>query len=336
VEAINPINPAMSAIFMNAAASDFQFQIETFADSTRNCDYFGLYSDGMKEIVVRSLGELIDKTTPDEPDSVSGRLRDNSVYRGINDTREKLLTSLDRLGGENPAHSKAHLEEHLLRNFLRYGRQLLTETKDNLWDVMVVAEHHGLPTRLLDWTHSPLIAAHFATLIDNPGVNRVVWKLNWRRVHERFKLAPMAFLVEDLDELLRERGMKSGWDFLEQEVSGGQVFVCLLDPTAVTQRVEVQSGSFTLCSAKDKSLEVVLEEAGVCDALTRFIIPADKAGFIRDQLDLCTIDERRLFPGLDGVAAELKRYYSSSGERIWRGSDKKRRFLDRNPRPPSP
>ncbi|HVK58889.1 MAG TPA: hypothetical protein VM735_08930 [Candidatus Kapabacteria bacterium] len=48
------------------------------------------------------------------------------------------------------------------------------------------------------------------------------------------------------------------------------------------------------------------------DALTGFRIPAQRVDYIRDQLDLCTIDERRLFPGLDGIAAELKRYYSTS------------------------
>ena len=87
----------------------------------------------------------------------------------------------------------------------------------------------------------------------------------------------------------------------------------LLEPPAVTERLSVQAGAFSFSSSKDKSLDEVLAAAGISDALTRFVIPASRADYMRDQLDLCTVDERRLFPGLDGVAAELRRYYAASG-----------------------
>lgn len=267
----------------------------------------------VKEIVIHSLGELVDRATPGEPDPASGRLRDSSVYRGVNDASGRLLTSLDRLGEPDEPHSKAHLEVHLLRNFLRYGRPFFRHLEIPFWELMVVAEHHGLPTRLLDWTHSPLIAAHFATLHPRPGADRVIWKLNWRAMHEHFDLPPIAFLVEDLDALLKKRGFASGWEFLGANLKPGRHFACLLDPPAVTGRVAVQSGTFTLCSAADRSLDEMFEAAGLEHALTRFRIPAARVEFIRDQLDICTVDERRLFPGLDGIAAELRRYYSSSG-----------------------
>ena len=269
---------------------------------------------GVKSIVVQSIGELIDRTTPNDPEPASGRLRENSVYRGVANDDCRLLTSLDRLGGADSPHGKAHLEEHLLRNFIRQAKPLLPEGKEGFWEVMVTAEHHGLPTRLLDWTHSPLIAAHFATLRTTPDADRVIWKLNWRVVHERFKLRPLSFLVEDLDLLLKERGFDSPWEFLNKPTPAEKAFVCLLEPPAVTPRLAVQSGAFTLASVKDRALDEILRMAGLEKALTRFVIPANKVNFIRDQLDLCTISERRLFPGLDGIAAELKRYYASEPE----------------------
>lgn len=266
---------------------------------------------GVKTIEVKSLGDLLDRATPNEADPASGRLRDTSIYRGVSRAEDPLLTSLDRLGGLEQPHCKSHLEEHLLRNFIRYGKPFLPGNRENLWEIMVIAEHHGLPTRLLDWTHSPLVAAHFATL--SPGhTDRVVWRLDWKAVHKKFGLRELVFLVEDLDALLKERGLPATWEFLNCNIPATQEFICVLEPPAITPRLAVQSGAFTLCSAKDRSLDKVLEAHDLLDSLTAFVIPADRTDYIRDQLDLCTVDERRLFPGLDGIAAELRRYYSST------------------------
>ena len=267
----------------------------------------------MKTIEINSLGDLLDRATPHHPDPASGRLRSTAVYRGVANADARLLTSLDRLGGINPAHSKAHLEEHLLRNFIRYGKPFLPENRENLWEIMVIAEHHGLPTRLLDWTHSPLVAAHFATLSSTPKTDRIVWRLDWKAVHRKFNLRDVVFLVEDLDALLKERGLPSGWEFLDCGAPTEKQFVCVLEPPVVTQRLAVQSGAFTMAAVKDQPLDEILAENALSDALTQFVIPAAKVDYIRDQLDLCTVDERRLFPGLDGIAAELRRYYAASG-----------------------
>lgn len=267
--------------------------------------------DTIKEVVVTSLGDLLDRATPTQPDSASGRFRENAVYRGMGNADWRLLTSLDRLGGVSPPHTKAHLEEHILRNFIRFARPYLPAHPENLWELLVIAEHHGLPTRLLDWTHSPLVALHFATLGERRGIDRVIWKLNWQLLHEHFRLKPVAFLVADLDNVLRERGYESAWSFLNASPSQ-ELFACLLDPPSVTDRLSVQAGTFTLCSVKDRTFDDLLVSSGLAGALTRFVIPDERVDYIRDQLDLCTFDERRLFPGLDGIAAELRRYYSAS------------------------
>src|SRR5689334_1559403 len=74
----------------------------------------------IQEVRITSLGELIDQVTPTEPDPKTGRHRDTGVYRGAADAGRPLLTSLDRLGGVDPPHAKTGLEEHILRNFIRY------------------------------------------------------------------------------------------------------------------------------------------------------------------------------------------------------------------------
>ncbi|MBA3761587.1 MAG: FRG domain-containing protein, partial [Gemmatimonadales bacterium] len=87
------------------------------------------------EITVNSLGDLIDKVTPTEADPKTGRLRDSGVYRGDGNARWPLLTSLDKLGGAGSPHSKVDLEEHILRNFIRYSRPYFGTPPVNDWEV---------------------------------------------------------------------------------------------------------------------------------------------------------------------------------------------------------
>ena len=267
-----------------------------------------------KEITISTLGELIDKGTPTQRDPASGRHRNYSIYRGVGREEGSLLTSLDRLGGTNPPHSKAHLEEHILRNFIRYAPPFLNAERVNDWELVITAQHHGVPTRLLDWTYSPLIAAHFATLRQNCDSPRIIWQLDWRALHEYFKLKPLAFLVSDLDDLLREKGIASMWDFLDEKNYALDLFICMLEPPAIDHRIVAQSAAFTLSSTKRQSFDQLLLQCGLQHTLTKFVIKEECVSRIRDQLDLCTIDERRLFPDLDGIASELRRYYAASVE----------------------
>lgn len=259
---------------------------------------------------VETLGELIAAVTPDEPEPESGRRRNYAIYRGMSDASAPLLTSLDRLGGPDTRHSKAHLEEHILRNFLRYSKPYVDADQEE-WELLFIAQHHGLPTRLLDWTYSPLVAAHFATLDPGARGDRVVWQLDWRRMHERFGLKPLAFLVQDLVEELERRGIGSLGDFFERAADSAP-FACMLEPPAMDDRITVQSAAFTITSDTSRPFDAFLAEHRLGEALRGIVIPQDSVDLIRDQLDICAIDERRLFPDLDGVAREVHRYYASS------------------------
>jgi FRG domain-containing protein len=261
------------------------------------------------EVVVSSLGDLIDKVTPTEPDPRTGRRRDSGVYRGEADASSLLLTSLDKLGGAGSPHSKADLEEHILRNFIRYSRPYLEQPPANDWEVLISAQHHGLPTRLLDWTYSPLVAAHFATLESEHPTDRVVWRLDWKRLHRCFGLPELALLIQDLEGIPGRDRPLSPWALFSAPPTA-KPFACMLEPPSLNPRIVAQSATFTLCSDKQQSFDSFLEQHALGSALTKFIIPARETARFRDQLDLVDVDERRLFPDLDGVAAEMRRYYS--------------------------
>jgi hypothetical protein len=261
------------------------------------------------EVVVRSLGELLDRVTPTQPDAATGRRRDTGVYRGAANAAWPILTSLDRLGGADPPHTKAGLEEHIFRNFVRYSRPHFDAAPANEWELLVQAQHHGLPTRLLDWTYSPLVAAHFATLAHRPGGDAAVWRLDWQQVHRRFGFPPLALLIDDLVTLFPGEGPFTPWT-LFQGRRAPEVFACMIEPPSLGARIAVQSATFTISSDKRQGFDRFLEQHGLGEALTRLVIPEAEVARLRDQLDLVGVDERRLFPDLDGVAAQLRRYYS--------------------------
>ena len=263
----------------------------------------------IREVVVHSLGDLIAQTTPTEPDPATGRRRSTGVYRGAADASWPLLTSLDQLGGARQPHTKADLEEYILRNFIRYSRPYFGTQPVNDWEVLVAAQHHGLPTRLLDWTYSPLVAAHFATMEPEVTTDRAVWRLDWKTVHRFFELPELALLIQDLESLLGGTRPFTPSTLFAMP-AGARPFACMLEPPSLDARIVAQSAAFTLCSDKRQSFDRFLERHGLGDALTKLVIPAAEAGRIRDQLDLVSVDERRLFPDLDGVADYLRRYYS--------------------------
>jgi hypothetical protein len=231
------------------------------------------------------------------------RHRSDFAFRGEASRDAKLTTSLQRLGGDY-----TQVERHLLRNFRKYApRSEVPE--DSLWHWLALAKHHGLATRLLDWTYSPYVALHFATAFprdyDHDGA---IWMVDFVKTNQ--------LLPEALRDAVEEQGMNAlSAELLREETPSlaefdrlGDDFVVFFEPPALDQRIVNQYALFSLMPSPQARMDEWLARRP--ELARRIVLPAELKWEVRDKLDQANITERVLFPGLDGLATWLKRYFS--------------------------
>ncbi|MBE7551209.1 MAG: FRG domain-containing protein [Anaerolineales bacterium] len=256
------------------------------------------------EVRVNSWNELQDQLFADAWRSGLQRFRSPYVFRGLSNAAYKLESSLIRQRG-----NFAELEPHLLRNFRKYAHRDIVE-RDTLWHWLSLAQHHGLPTRLLDWTVSPLIAAHFATAhLDSFAIDGAIWAVNHLKAHQ--------LLPDPLKTALRQEGA----DYFTVEMLAQVVdslkeldalappqFVVFFEPPSIDDRIVNQFALFSVMPDPHGVLDDWLQAHPAM--WRKIVIPAELKWEIRDKLDQANITERVLFPGLDGLSTWQKRYYT--------------------------
>lgn len=275
------------------------------------------------EIRVQSWTDLMDQLYANSWNTELKRHRPRHAFRGQCRMNGHLIPGLMRMGSHY-----ASIEQLLLNDFRQYAPSNLWPG-NSVWNWLAVAQHHGLPTRLLDWTYSPYVALHFATSDmgseDHAG-DGVVWCVDYGETNKHLpeklarKLEPYrksVFSVALLDEVVPTL---DEFDSLQTDS-----FVIFLEPPSLDERIVNQVALFSIMSSPhDKSaadgkalgMEAVLDEmekkrAGQAPPLyKKIIIPAELKWEIRDKMDQANITERVLFPGLDGLSKWLRRHYA--------------------------
>lgn len=258
-----------------------------------------------------------------------GRHRSPYVFRGMTDSSHTLETSIQRFVGQS---GKWDLEVHLLRNFRQYARQEIDQP-ESPFHLMALAQHHGLPTRLLDWTHSPAVAAYFATG-DPSDADGVVWAVDYGAAHEHLPDYFREFLTEtgtdmfnaamlyDLLTLVVGQSEDDNGQFTGRQTipmlevrdilaefskRRGDDYIVFFQPPSIDQRIVNQAALFSSMANPRTSMDEWLERHP--ELYWKIVIPAERKQEFRDKLDQANINHRTLFPNLDGIASWLKEYY---------------------------
>ena len=231
------------------------------------------------------------------------RLRSPMWFRGSTNKAHELLPSI----GRSPF--SLDCEQALINVFKQNAVQFLDQRPQSQWEWLFLARHHAVPTRLLDWTESPLIGLYFAThSLDNIDKNDkkdgCLWILFPTKLNEEASIK----LTDKRDLPIFEDDNEHLQNYLPTKLASEHT--SRLTPAAGiavrhSKRMQAQHSVFTV-THRD---QVPLEGVGSGKHIGRYIIPSSAKPRIRRQLEALKIDRLSVFPELDNAAKLARRPY---------------------------
>ena len=206
---------------------------------------------------------------------VESHFKGHFVYRGEPATNLALRSKIGRAMHANNRNGP-RVEMGVFREFKRRALPLLEVRPSDDWEWLSIAQHHGLPTRLLDWTQNPLVALYFA-ICAGGYQDAVLYALDLEKVPDANTAIPPFDIAE----------------------------VSLVLPMHATRRVVAQSAVFTI---HPRPAEVFQHPE-----LQRHVVKKDCTIHIEGILDAYGIHRSSLFPGLDSIAEHLTKWWIRAG-----------------------
>lgn len=224
-------------------------------------------------------------------------------FRGSTNRNHSLVPSLGRA-----PFSLGH-ESALINAFKQNAIQFVQDRPQSEWEWLFLARHHGVPTRLLDWSESPLIGLYFAiNSIDDPTRNDsrdgALWLLLPSELNEHAGITSTNRLALPIFEDNNQH-LHNYLPSVMASESGTRLTPAAGIAIRHSKRMQAQFSTFTVTHRDQSALQSLADQRHI----GRYIIPASAKARIRRQLIALRIDELTVFPELDNVARLARRPY---------------------------
>ena len=262
----------------------------------------------IKEVRIERVEDLIPLLSdqPYRPDL--GRNRSLYVYRGMANAKFTMVTSLRR----NCKELQRTLEPAILKNFAKYAVMEDPTIAQSVWRQMFLGQHHGLPTRLLDWTQSALVALHFAVSEENlermEQHDCMVWRMDIKELHSLLPPRYQEIMEKNKAEVFSVDMLgQAAADIAAYDRDMGDRAMVVLEPPSLDSRIVNQYSFFSVIPMDMTDVEGFLDR---CTQNTvKYVIDRRLRWRVRDMLDQLNMSERLVYPGLDGLSRWIARHY---------------------------
>lgn len=250
------------------------------------------------------------------------------IYRGHgNHADYKLIPGIFRWKQISTGHYSseyAQLEHNILYDFISEACRFMPNiSDDNICEWLEVAQHFGVPTRLLDFTQNPLVALYFACS-DLQDINASVYIINETAYNKVF-FGENALVLATKSQYYISKIITDEviWqNYLSHDDPQYIQYPWIYKPYYLEERMTTQSSIFMLWGAQRQELTYFMKpeywmsnennpnnkEIGI---IYYILIPGNKKAEILKQLNLFGINEKFIYPGLDGVGRFIKKKYSA-------------------------
>lgn len=219
-------------------------------------------------------------------------------YRGEENASLTLIPSIQR------SQKRLDVERYITNDFYTRARQIIDNppAKHNYAGWVALMQHYGLPTRMLDWSLSPLIAVFFATETYRklPETDGCVWVLTPGLLNEKEGFGNCIYPIDaDTTQEMLLPAFKHAHHNPELV---NRILAC--SSTENNRRMYSQYSNFTVHNSLER-LQDICDE----NMLYKIIIPCERKKYFIDSLHVLGITESFVYPDLDHISADLREQY---------------------------